>query len=148
VVGCGEGALESLIGKIVTVDGRSGKIYAGALAIETPDENSHTALSVLSEWATRSSPLRIISPSSPEASSAVDLSTNDEANDPEKIAAVLANLKGARGVRGGVIASDQGVRAALKLGLEFSVAEPVLPSLLAAVREATLAVRTIGTECT
>ena len=148
VVGCGEGALESLIGKIVTVDGRSGKIYAGALAIETPDENSHTALSVLSEWATRSSPLRIISPSSPEASSAVDLSTNDEANDPEKIAAVLANLKGARGVRGGVIASDQGVRAALKLGLEFIVAEPVLPSLLAAVREATLAVRTIGTECT
>ena len=92
--------------------------------------------------------MRIISPSSPEAISAVDLSTNDEANDPEKIAAVLANLKGARGVRGGVIASDQGVRAALKLGLEFIVAEPVLPSLLAAVREATLAVRTIGTECT
>jgi pyruvate,orthophosphate dikinase len=148
VVGCGEGVLESLIGKIVTVDGRSGKIYAGALAIETPDENSHTALSVLSEWATRKSPLRIISPSSPEASSAVDLSTNDEANDPEKIAAVLANLKGTRGVRGGVIASDQGVRAALKAGLEFIVAEPVLPSLLAAVREATLAVRTIGTECT
>jgi pyruvate, orthophosphate dikinase len=148
VVGCGEGVLESLIGKIVTVDGRSGKIYAGALAIETPDENSHTALSALSEWATRKSPLRIISPSSPEASSAVDLSTNDEANDPEKIAAVLANLKGARGVRGGVIASDRGVRAALKAGLKFIVAEPRLPSLLAAVREATLMGRNTGTECT
>ena len=90
--------------------------------------------------------MRVISPSSPEASSAVDLSTNDDANDPAKIGAVLANLKGARGARGGAIASDEGVRAALQPGLEFIVAEPVLPPLLAAVREATLAVRTIGTE--
>jgi pyruvate, orthophosphate dikinase len=148
VVGCGTGALESLIGKTVTVDGRSGKIYAGALAIETPDESSHAALGVLAEWAAKSSPLRVLSPSSPEACAAVDLSTNDDANDPEKIGAVLANLTGARGVRGGVIASDQGVRAALKAGLEFIVAEPVLPSLLAAVREATLTVPTTGTEGT
>ena len=35
---------------------------------------------------------------------------------------------------GGAIASDEGVRAALAAGLEFIVADPVLPPLLAAVR--------------
>ena len=134
VVGCGKGSLEALIGKTVTVDGRAGKVYAGALAIEAPDERSDAALKALAEWAAKGSPLRVVSPSSPDASAAADLSANDDAADPEKIGAVLASLKGARGARGGVIASNEGVQAALKAGLEFIVAEPVLPPLIAAVR--------------
>jgi pyruvate,orthophosphate dikinase len=44
-----------------------------------------------------------------------------------------------RGARGGAIASDEGVRAALAAGLEFIVADPVLPPLLAAARIAAAA---------
>jgi pyruvate,orthophosphate dikinase len=136
VVGCGRGALETLKGRLVTVDGRAGKIYAGALEIETPNESEHAALAQLTEWAAKVSPLRVVPPSSPEAAAAVDLSSNDDAADPEKISSVLRGLKGVRGARGGVIASDEGVRAAMRAGLEFIVAEPLLPPLLAAARAA------------
>ena len=136
VVGCGKGALDSLAGRTVTVDGGSGKIYAGALEIEAPDESDHEALAQLTVWAAKISPLRVVSPSAPEAAAAADLTANDEAADPGKIGEALKGLKGARGARGGVIASDEGVRAALTAGLEFIVAEPVLPPLLAAVRAA------------
>ena len=134
VVGCGKGALEALAGRVVTVDGRAGKVYAGALEIEAPNESEHEALVQLTEWAAKVSPLRVVAPSSPEAAAATDLSSNDDAADPEKISAALTGLKGARG---GAIASDEGVRAAIRAGLEFIVAEPLLPPLLAAARAAT-----------
>jgi pyruvate, orthophosphate dikinase len=44
VVGCGKGALEGLAGRTVTVDGRTGKVYDGALAIESSDESDHESL--------------------------------------------------------------------------------------------------------
>jgi pyruvate,orthophosphate dikinase len=136
VVGCGKGALERLAGEVVTVDGRAGKIYAGALAIEAPSESEHEALAQLAEWAAGISPLRVVAPSSPEAAAAVDLSSHEDSADPERIASVLAALRGAKGARGGAVASNQGVRAAIGAGLEFIVADPVLPPLLAAARAA------------
>lgn len=139
VVGCGKGALAALAGRTVTVDGRAGKIYDGALSIEAPDEREHQAFAQLVQWAAQMSPLRVIPPSAPEAAQAVDLTTSEDAADPEKIAAVLAALKGAKGARGGAVASEEGVRAAIRAGLAFIVADPVLPPLLAAVRSATKA---------
>ncbi|HEY1944065.1 MAG TPA: pyruvate, phosphate dikinase [Roseiarcus sp.] len=136
VVGCGRGALAPLAGRIVTVDGRAGKIYAGAMAVEAPDESDHEALATLAAWAARVSPLRVLPHSAPQAAEAVDLSDKEEAADPARIGALLKNLRGARGARGGVLASDEGVRAALAAGLEFIVAEPVLPPMLAAIRAA------------
>jgi pyruvate, orthophosphate dikinase len=134
VVGCGKGVLRELVGRIVTVDGRTGKVYDGALAIETPDESDHEALATLGGWATPRSPLRVLPASAPEAQDAVDLSENSAAIDPNTIGDALESIKGARGARGGAIASDQGVRAALAAGLEYIVADPVLPPLLAALR--------------
>jgi pyruvate,orthophosphate dikinase len=134
VVGCGKGALEGLAGRTVTVDGRTGKVYAGALPIEAPDENDHESLATLTRWAALRSPLRVLSRSAPEANDAVDLTGNVAAADPTTIRNALKLFKGARGARGGAIASDEGVRAALAIGLEFIVAEPVLPPLLAALR--------------
>jgi pyruvate,orthophosphate dikinase len=136
VVGCGAGALEAIAGRTVTVDGRGGKVYEGALEIEAPDESDHEALMTLAEWAAKFSPLRVLPPTSAEATLAVDLSDNDDAADPEKIGEILWGLRGARGARGGVVASEEGVRAAIAAGLEFIVAEPVLPPLLVAVRAA------------
>jgi pyruvate, orthophosphate dikinase len=134
VVGCGKGSLEACAGKTVTVDGKAGKVYEGALAIEAPDASDHDALITLGEWARARSPLHVVPQSAPESREAVDLSDNDAAADPATIGGVLTRLSGARGARGGAIASDEGVRAALSAGLEFIVADPVLPSLLAALR--------------
>jgi len=134
VVGCGKGALEPLAGAIVTVDGEAGKIYRGALPIEAPNESDHEALATLCAWAAARSPLRVVPPSAPEAREAIDISCNDAAADPTRIAEALRSLRGPRGVRGGAIASNEGVRAAIAAGLEFIVADPVLPPLLAALR--------------
>jgi pyruvate,orthophosphate dikinase len=134
VVGCGKGALDQLTGLQVTVDGRAGKVFAGALEIEAPDESDHKALAALSRWAAAESPLRVVSAGSAEAATAVDISGDIDAADPQKIGDALGRVKGARGVKGGLIASDEGVRAALKAGLEFIVADPSLPPLLLAVR--------------
>ena len=136
VVGCGKGALDQLAGQIVTVDGRAGKVYAGALEIEAPDESHNHALRRLSQWAAAHSPLRVVSASHAEAATSIDISHDPDAADPERIGLALVRVKGALGVRGGLIASDEGVFAALKAGLEFIVADPVLPPLLAAVRQA------------
>ena len=134
VVGCGAGSLAALVGKTVTVDGQSGEIFAGALPIESPDENDHDALMIIGRWAAARAPLRVISCSAAAAHDAVDLGSDPAAADPERIAETLAAYKGARGVRGGAIASEQGVRAAISTGLEFIVADPILPALLAAAR--------------
>jgi pyruvate, orthophosphate dikinase len=134
VVGCGKGALDGLAGRMVTVDGRTGKVFDGALTIEAPDESDHGSLTTLAGWAAARSPLRVLPPSSPEAGGAVDLAENIAAADPATIGDALNLIKGARGARGGAIASDEGVRAALATGLEFIVADPVLPPLLAALR--------------
>ncbi len=134
VVGCGKGALEGLAGRTVTVDGRTGKVYGGALTIESPDESDHESLATLGAWAASRSPLRVLPVSAPEAQDAVDLTGNVAAADPATIGEALKRIKGARGARGGAIASEEGVRAALAAGLEFIVADPVLPPLLAALR--------------
>jgi pyruvate,orthophosphate dikinase len=134
VVGCGTGSLENLTERLVTVDGGAGKVYDGKLAIEAPNEADHEALSTLAAWAASRSPLRVAAPTAPEATEAVDLSANDAAADPTTIGDVLKGLRDVRGARGGAIASDEGVRAALAAGLEFIVADPILPPLLTAVR--------------
>ena len=92
------------------------------------------SLTTLGGWAASRLPLRVLPPSSPEARDAVDLTENVAAADPATIGEALKLIKGARGARGGAIASDEGVRAALAAGLEFIVADPVLPPLLAALR--------------
>ncbi len=134
VVGCGPGSLARLAGETVTVDGRSGKVFEGALAIEAPDEKDNALLATLAGWAASRAPLRVLAPSAAGAREAVDLSADVAAADPAGIAAALAARKGARGARGGAIASDEGVRAAIAAGLEFIVADPVLPPLIAAAR--------------
>jgi pyruvate,orthophosphate dikinase len=134
VVGCGPGSLEALIGKTVTVDGQSGAVFDGALPIEAPDESDDDLLATVARWASARAPLRVIPPSAAAAQEALDLRGDAAAADPERIGEVLAARRGVRGARGGAIASDEGVRAAIAAGLEFIVADPVLPPLLAAAR--------------
>lgn len=51
VVGCGEGTSARLAGRVVTVDGERGLVYAGRLELETPREEDHPHLSRLAAWA-------------------------------------------------------------------------------------------------
>ncbi len=129
VVGCGEGSISGLQGEVVTVDGEHGKVYRGALAVVTPCETDDGRLAQLLEWAREHSPLAVYRPDEAPQDT-LDLEANDDAADPANLPALI---QGARGARGGAIASEQGVKAALDAGLEFIVAEPTLPALLAAI---------------
>ena len=50
VVGCGEGALAQLAGRVVTVCGQSGRVHDGALAVISPDESSDPRLAQFMAW--------------------------------------------------------------------------------------------------
>jgi pyruvate,orthophosphate dikinase len=129
VVGCGTGTVTALAGQVVTVDGEHGKVYSGALEVITPCERQDALLGELLEWARQYSPLTVYRPEeAPE--DVLDLDGRDEAADPETLPELI---KGASGARGGAIASDQGVAAAIAAGLDYIVADPTLPPLLAAI---------------
>lgn len=138
VVGCGTGVVAALAGRAVTVDGGRGKVYAGLLEVERPDETADPRLMRLIDWARAVSPLPVWRPAELAALPApppevTDLSQIDGGEDPDRIGSVLAGLRAARG---GAIASDEGIRAALAAGLDLVVADPVLPPLLAAIQSA------------
>jgi pyruvate, orthophosphate dikinase len=133
VVGCGPGSLQRLRGRTLTVDAASGSVYAGALEVVVPDERADPRLAQLTGWAQARSPLKILRPSQVPAVGIADLSHVPGAADPILIGSIVAGLRGAQGIRGGAAASREGIRAAIAAGLEFVVAEPVLPALLAAV---------------
>lgn len=134
VVGCGQGRLSALNGQTVTVDGQTGQIWAGALEVVVPDEVSDGMLAQLTEWAEQLAPIRIISADGAKGLDALDLAAIEGAEESENLPQILAGNQTAKGAAGGAIATDEGVRAAIDAGLEFIVADPRLPSLLAAVQ--------------
>jgi pyruvate,orthophosphate dikinase len=107
VVGCGVSKLDGMSGRMVTVDG------------------------ALAQWAARHSPLKVYRPGEAPDGRVIDLNAVDGGEDPKRLPALI---RGYDGARGGAIASDEGVRAAVAEKLQFVVGEPVLPLLLAAVR--------------
>ena len=134
VVGCGSGTVTKLEGRLVTVDGTEGRIYEGALDVVTPSETRDQYLQELIVWATKRSPIAVYRYSQAPTDT-LDLDAIEDAVDPNNLPTLIA---GSRGVRGGCIATEQGVRAALNAGIEFIVAEPTLPVLIAALQAAEL----------
>ena len=132
VVGCGSGTVTGLGGRVVTVDGEHGRIYEGALDVVTPSETQDERLEDLLAWAREHSPLAVYRYDEAPGD-ALDLDGIDDAADPANLPALI---EGSRGARGGSIASEEGVRAALDAGLEYVVGEPTLPILLAALQAA------------
>lgn len=133
VVGCGDGTVTALAGETVTVDGSEGRVYRGALDVVVPDERDDQRLSELLSWATERSPLAVYRPDEAPGGDVVDLDVTEGGADVDKLPGLLAGHEGARG---GAIASEEGVAAAVAAGLRFIVAEPTLPPLLAAVHAA------------
>ncbi|MER7300296.1 pyruvate, phosphate dikinase [Nocardioides sp. NPDC127514] len=62
VVGCGAGTVTALAGRVVTVDGTTGKVYDGALPLETYDETTDENLQMLFSWARELAPLPVLHP--------------------------------------------------------------------------------------
>ncbi|MFP4238109.1 MAG: pyruvate, phosphate dikinase [Rhodosalinus sp.] len=131
VVGCGEGSVTAHAGQTVTVDGSTGRIYAGALAAEAPDENAETDLAQLKDWAQATCPIPVHTPDAAPAAQIVDLNTIEGGED----AANLPNLlRDAEAATGGALATEEGMSAALSAGLKFVIGKPALPLLLAGAR--------------
>ena len=131
IVGCGKGVVLALQGQRVTVDGGSGRVYAGALTVVAPDESADPMLCELITWAERRSPLRVLGEGAPLPAPCFDLDTVKGGEDPAQLVALLV---GQRCVRGGAISTDAGVAAARAAGVEIIVARQRLPVLLAAIQ--------------
>ena len=129
VVGCGEGVGAALAGREVTVDGKAGQVFGGALPVSAPAETDDPYLRRITAWARAAAPIAVYRWDDPAPGGAVHLDRLPGGEDPERLPALLA---GAPGARGGALASDAGVAAAVAAGLDFIVVRHALPALLAA----------------
>jgi pyruvate, orthophosphate dikinase len=131
VVGVGPGAL-ALVGRLVTVDGASGRVYAGALPTEAPREAEDPRLSRLIDWARERSPVTVLHPAEGGATEAVDVDLLLAEGTAEDLAAALT---GRTAARGSALANVDIARAARRAGVTTMITEPVLPALLVALED-------------
>lgn len=137
VVGCGDGALRDLSGRIVTVDGDGGRVFGQPLPVKVPHENGEHGIPDLIDWATELSPITVYAANAPlpdglDAQDIVDLDRIPGGENPEEIEELL---HGARAARGGALHSDAGISGALKAGVKIIFVRQVLPALLAVCAE-------------
>lgn len=126
VVGVGAGAV-ALAGRLVTVDGAAGKVYAGALPTEAPGEAEDPRLTRLIDWARQRSGIVVRHPSEGADGEAVDVDSLLAQGSMEELAQALI---GQTAVRGSALANVEIARVAHKAGVKIMITEPVLPALL------------------
>lgn len=131
VVGTGSGAL-ALAGQVVTVDGASGKVFAGALATQVPREDEDERLSRLIGWARERCPIEVLRPADGVAADAVDVDLLLAEGTHEQLASALA---GHAAARGSGLANAEIARIARRAGITRMITEPVLPALLVALED-------------
>ncbi|MCK9542998.1 MAG: pyruvate, phosphate dikinase [Novosphingobium sp.] len=131
VVGVGSGAL-ALVGQTVTVDGANGKVYAGALATETPREDEDARLSRLIDWARERSSIEVLRPADAASDEAVDVDLLLAEGSPDDVEAALS---GKAAARGSGLANAEIARRARRAGVTRMITEPVLPALLVALED-------------
>jgi pyruvate,orthophosphate dikinase len=127
VVGCGSNTVTAFAGQRVTLDGASGRVWAGNLAVEQTDEASIGDLRKLVEWGMPLIPIQLLRADAAPAD-AVDLDAFGEA--------WRAALNPGITVRGRVLETDEGIRAALAAGVRAAAVRYRLPALLACLRPA------------
>ncbi|NWK94426.1 pyruvate, phosphate dikinase [Sphingobium lactosutens] len=133
VVGVGDGNGPQL-GALVTVDGETGRVYAGELPVEMPDEAKDARLTQLIEWARDRSPVRVLRPADAAGlDGVVDIDALWSGGEPDELPALL---HGAAAARGATLANPDTARLARAQGVRTIVTEPVLPALLALLGEA------------
>lgn len=127
VVGCGQGSLQSLAGRLVTVDGSRGLIFDGALPVITPSERDDAWLVQIARWAEAHSPVQVVT-----NHAGSDLLDFDELTDLDRL---LAQVRSGTTVKGKIFANDETLlRGAIRAGAAVIVTEPALPVLLLAAQ--------------
>jgi pyruvate,orthophosphate dikinase len=127
VVGCGSNTVTLLAGQRVTLDGASGRVWAGNLALDGGDEDSTGDLRKLVEWGMPLIPMRLLKMDEAPADT-VDLDAWGE-NWRTALAPGVA-------VRGRVLETEQGIRAALAAGVRAAIVRHRLPAVLACLQPA------------
>jgi len=122
VVGCGSNTVTALAGQRVTLDGASGRIWTGDLAVDHADEAANADLRKLLDWGTPLVPMRLLRPDE-APSDTIDL---DACGSDWRAA-----LKPGVTVRGAVLETDEGMEAAMVAGVRAAVVHRRLPALLA-----------------
>ncbi|GAB3202134.1 pyruvate, phosphate dikinase [Geodermatophilus arenarius] len=130
VTGCGPGTIEALLGRTVTVDATSGRVYLGEVESSAVDESSDDDLRRLTAWAEELVEVRVTDPDADVPGPVLD----SDAVPAEELGEQLPPIPaGTRTVRGALFTTPDGVRAALDAGVEVIVAPHRLPVLLTAV---------------
>jgi pyruvate,orthophosphate dikinase len=122
VVGCGSNTVTALDGQRVTLDGATGRIWGGNLAIERTAEASSPDLRKLLEWGLPLVPMQLLQVDE-AAAGFVDLDSFGE----DWRAALAPGLA----VRGHVLDTDEGICAATVAGVRAAAVRYRLPALLA-----------------
>ncbi|MGE0843072.1 pyruvate, phosphate dikinase [Pseudonocardia sp.] len=130
VVGCGAGTVEKLVGRTITVDATTGRVYEGTLPTTAATEETDDDLARLGEWAAAQSPIAVAAPGGAVCGPEFDADTVPPAEVGDGVPTIPP---GTRTVRGAVFATSDGVRAALDAGVEVIAADHRLPVLLAAI---------------
>ncbi|MES2492903.1 MAG: pyruvate, phosphate dikinase [Pseudomonadota bacterium] len=131
VVGVGAGAV-ARAGQLVTVDGATGRVYAGALATEVPREDHDARLARLIAWARERSAVTVVPPGGSADEAAIDVDLLLAEGSPDQVEAALAGQSAARGSG---LANVEIARAARRAGVTTLITEPVLPALLVSLED-------------
>lgn len=119
VVGVGPGAAADLVGRTLTVDGRTGRVYDGSLELVATTVDDEPNLGRLAVWAAEASPLNVVqtAPAGVEVVDldglAAELAASEAELDEDRLGAVLSDASAARGA---VLSTEHGARAALHHG--------------------------------
>jgi pyruvate,orthophosphate dikinase len=121
-------------GDIVTVDGAAGLVYAGALAVQVPDECADASLKTLIEWARARSSVRVLHPHEADGIADVcEVDTQFSSGDANALSALLQGVDVASGV---ALANPDNARLAVAQGVQTIITAPILPALLAIMENA------------
>lgn len=131
VVGVGTGVV-AMAGQIVTVDGASGKVYAGALGTQVPREDEDDRLSRLIGWARERCPIEVVRSGENHVDAGIDVDVLLAEGTHEQLAAALA---GQTSAHGSGLANAEIARIACRAGISRMVTDPVLPALLVALED-------------
>ncbi len=138
VVGVGDGVAASLEGKLLTVDGDGGHVYEGEMPMVETRVEDDPWLSRFAEWAAELSPMTVVTSSTELESDVFDLDLagfgighEGSVIDADGLQRALA---GKAAVRGSLMSTEQGMKAALDAGVTYVIARPVLPLQLLAIR--------------
>jgi len=125
VVGCGSNTVTALAGQHVTLDGATGRVWGGNLAVERTDEASIDDLRKLVEWGMPLIPIQL-------------LKVDEAAADTVDLDALGEDWRAALGpgitVRGRVLETDEGIHAAMAAHVRAVVVRHRLPALLACLQ--------------